>query len=480
MTGRECTAGCRENPVNKGNEGGNSMKIVVLNGSPKGDISVTMQYIAYIRKKYPIHSWKILNVAQDIRKIEMDTVAWNTLVGSIRSADIVLWAFPLYYLVVCSQYKRFIELVFERNAQDAFAGTYAVSLSTSIHFFDQIAHAYIHAVSDDLGMKYLGFYSAEMRDLLKEEERKRLEKFAALLFTAVQEKIPVQRENAPLVWPAFSYVPGTQQKTYKTGTKKVVILTDSDGSSPNLAAMTDRLLKNFSGPVEMINLHDVNIKGGCLGCCQCGYDNTCVYTDGYVDFFKNKLVPADIIIMAGSVHDRYLSSAWKQFFDRSFFKGHTPSLKGKQIGFMIAGPLHQIPHLKEALSAWADNGGCHAQFVTDEVSDAGELDALLDTMAARLIQNAEAGYIPPQTFYAIGGHKIFRDSIYGGMRIAFQADYRYYTEHGMFDFPQADLKTRLFNAIFIPLTRIPGFRKKVFADMKHHMIEPFEPVLRNA
>ena len=456
------------------------MKIVVLNGSPKGDISVTMQYVAYIRKKFPDYTYEILNVAQDIRKIEKDTAVWNKILDSIRSADIVLWAFPLYYMVVCSQYKRFIELIFERKAQDTCAGTYAASLSTSIHFFDQTAHAYIHAVSDDLGMQYLGFYSAEMRDLLKEEERTRLEKFAYLLITSVQEKMPVQRENAPLTWPTHPYVPGTQQKTLSTGTKKIVILTDADGSSPNLAAMTDRLLKNFSGSVEMINLHDVNIKGGCLGCCQCGYDNTCVYSDGYVDFFKNKLVPADIIIIAGPVHDRYLSSAWKQFFDRSFFKGHTPGLEGKQIGFVIAGPLHQIPHLKETLTAWADNGGCHAQFVTDEVLNSGELDALLDAMAACLVQCAEAGYIPPRTFYAIGGHKIFRDSIYGGMRLAFQADYRYYREHGMFDFPQADLKTRLLNAIFIPLTRIPSFRKKVFADLKHHMIEPFEPVLRNA
>jgi len=29
------------------------MKIIVLNGNPKGDTSVTMQYIAYIRKKFP-------------------------------------------------------------------------------------------------------------------------------------------------------------------------------------------------------------------------------------------------------------------------------------------------------------------------------------------------------------------------------------------------------------------------------------------
>jgi hypothetical protein len=114
------------------------------------------------------------------------------------------------------------------------------------------------------------------------------------------------------------------------------------------------------------------------------------------------------------------------------------------------------------------------------VQESRDLDALLDTMAGRLVQGAETGYIPPHTFYAVGGHKIFRDNIYAGMRFVFQADYRYYREHRMFDFPQADLKTRLLNAIFIPLTRIPGFRKKVFADMKHHMIEPFEPVLGNA
>jgi multimeric flavodoxin WrbA len=458
----------------------NSMKCVILNGSPKGDVSVTMQYIAYIRKKFPEHTYEILNVAHEIKTIEKDTAAWNRILEIIRSADLVLWAFPLYYLLVCAQYKRFIELVFERNAQDAFTGTYAAGLSTSIHFFDQTAHAYIHAVSDDLGMNYLGFYSAEMGDLLKEEERTRLEKFTRFLITAVEDTIPVQRETPPLVRSSLVYAPGLPGKPVSFGTKKVVILTDDDGSSPSLAAMTDRLTRTISGSAELINLHDVNIRGGCLGCCQCGYDNTCVYTDGYIEFFKTRLVPADIIILAGSVHDRYLSSAWKQFFDRSFFKGHTPGLEGKQLGFVIAGPLSQIACLKEALVAWADNGGCHAQLVTDEVPDSAKLDALLDTLTLRLVRDAEAGYIPPRTFYAVGGHKIFRDSIYGGMRMAFQADYRYYQEHGMFDFPQADVKTRLLNAILIPLTRLPGFRKKMFSNMKYHMIERFGPVLRDA
>jgi multimeric flavodoxin WrbA len=456
------------------------MKIVVLNGSPKGDISVTMQYVLYIRKKFPDHEYEILNIAHEIKKIERDTAAWDKIIERVRSADLVVWAFPLYVLLVCAQYKRFIELIAEKKAHDAFAGKYAVSLSTSIHFFDQTAHAYIHAVSDDLGMKYLGEYSAEMHDLVSEAERKRLEKFASLTFSAVAEKIPVQSEHATLVRSSFAYVPGGGQEPVPAGTQNVVILTDDDGSSPNLAAMTGRLRTAFTGPVDIINLHGLDIRGGCLGCCQCGYDNTCVYTDGFVDFYRNTLVPAAIIIMAGSVHDRYLSSAWKQFFDRSFFKGHTPALKGKQIGFVIAGPLRQVPCLKEALVAWADNGGCHAHFVTDEVEESGDLDALLDTMARRLVQGAGSGYIPPHTFYAVGGHKIFRDNIWAGMRFVFQADYHYYQEHGMFDFPQAYLKTRLLNAILIPLTRIPGFRKKMFADMKHHMIEPFGPVLRDA
>ena len=456
------------------------MNIVVLNGSPKGDVSVTMQYLAYIGKKFPDHTYEIINIAKDIRKIEEDSAVWHTIIDHIRSADLVIWAFPLYYLLVCSQYKRFIELLFERDAGAAFAGKYAASLSTSIHFFDQTAHAYIHAISDDLGMQYLGFYSAEMNDLLQEAEQNRLTKFVSLLFGAVKARIPVQRENPPLIPPELEYVPVTFQRRINTGPQKVVILTDSDGSSPNLIAMTERLKNVFLGPVETINLHEVTIRGPCLGCCQCGYDNTCIYTDGYAEFFCGKLSPADIIIMAGAVHDRYLSSAWKQFFDRSFFKGHTPSLEGKQIGFVIAGPLHQIPHLKEALEGWADNGGCHALFVTDEVDTAGELDALLDTMAERLTQGAEIGYIPPHTFYGVGGHKIFRDFIYARTRMVFQADYRFFREHDMFDFPQADYKNRLINAILIPLTRIPGFRKNVFAEMKYHMLAPFRSVLESA
>ena len=46
------------------------MKIAVLNGSPKGEISVTVQYIKFIQKKFPQHELKLINVAHDIIKLE--------------------------------------------------------------------------------------------------------------------------------------------------------------------------------------------------------------------------------------------------------------------------------------------------------------------------------------------------------------------------------------------------------------------------
>lgn len=94
------------------------MKIAVLNGSPKGDVSVTMQYVNYLQKEFTHHDFVIHNTAQRIRKLEKDGKAFQEVMDDVKSADIVLWAFPLYYCLVCSQYKRFIELIFERGARE--------------------------------------------------------------------------------------------------------------------------------------------------------------------------------------------------------------------------------------------------------------------------------------------------------------------------------------------------------------------------
>ena len=48
------------------------MKVLVLNGSPKGNYSVTLQTVLYLQKKHPELEFKILNVGQKIKSLEKD------------------------------------------------------------------------------------------------------------------------------------------------------------------------------------------------------------------------------------------------------------------------------------------------------------------------------------------------------------------------------------------------------------------------
>jgi hypothetical protein len=69
------------------------MKIIVLNESPKGDVSVTMQYVHFVQKKFPQHELKILNISQRIKAIEKEDNSFRGIIDEIRSTNGVLWPF---------------------------------------------------------------------------------------------------------------------------------------------------------------------------------------------------------------------------------------------------------------------------------------------------------------------------------------------------------------------------------------------------
>ena len=63
------------------------MKIVVLNGSPKGEVSVTRQYVLLLEKTFHEHQFVVLPVAQQIGKLAKDAAAFNAVIEEVRSAD---------------------------------------------------------------------------------------------------------------------------------------------------------------------------------------------------------------------------------------------------------------------------------------------------------------------------------------------------------------------------------------------------------
>ena len=458
------------------------MKITVLNGSPKGMTSVTMQYVLFLQKKHPRHELRILNVCQDIKRLEENEDAFREVIGLIQASDAVLWATPVYVLLVPGPYKRFIELVFERSAQAAFDGKYAATMTTSVRFFDHTAHDYLNAVCDDLGMHYVGGYSAEMFDLLKEQEQRRLMFFWNSLLHAVEDCRPTQRSHAPVGVGGLRYAPGDAGKKISTSGRKILVLADADKGDTNVYDMVRRFCGCFTETVEVVNIHDMRIRGGCLGCIHCSFDNVCVYRDAD-DVYEvyRKMAAADVVIQAGAIKDRFLSARWKTLLDRGFFNNHVPILAGKQIGYLVSGPLSQLPNLREVLEAFAEIGQANLiGIVSDECRDSQELDRLLDGFARRTMECVEAGYIGPITFLGKGGKKILRDEIWASMRFVFPLDHQYYRRHGMYDFPKRSIKTRITEAFFGLLLKFPSFRRKFQAKMKEGMIQPLVDVVERA
>lgn len=102
------------------------------------------------------------------------------------------------------------------------------------------------------------------------------------------------------------------------------------------------------------------------------------------------------------------------------------------MAYIISGPLSQNPNIVQILEAsvTARQDANFVDIITDERENSSEIDAQLQSLAERLIRFSVKGYIKPHNFLGVGGHKIFRDNVWGRLRPLWQADHRYYKKHG--------------------------------------------------
>lgn len=485
------------------------MKITVLNGSPKGDISVTMQYINYMKNNFAGGaSYHIFDISKDIRKIEKNKNHLNEIVSHVGSSDAVIWAFPVYVFLVPAQMKRFIELIFENGLSNRFSGKYATAVTTSVHFFDTTAHDYIAAVSEDLGMNYIEGYSAKMMELADNKDAPgRLGSFTKRFMNSIQKKAPRTVRFDPVPAGSFKYErsessnfkpavsPGREpvkntgnfNKSGKTTaaaasasacgrTEKLLILTDEHGTGSNISIMIEKVSDDFPGTTEIVNISQCDIKSPCTGCMTCAYESKCVFDDDIRNIVENKMHGADAILFAGTVRDRYLSSRWKTFFDRCFYRGHIPSFYQKPVGFMVSGALRKLPWLRQIFEGMANlDDSALAGIVTDECADSKELSAQLNHLTEELADALRNRTLGRSTFYSEGGRLIFRELVYRTWPL-FRMDHKFYSAHGFYDFPQKRYMERVSNAFTWFLTLIPSARKYMYRNMKNLLLRPFEKI----
>jgi len=451
------------------------MKIAVISGSPKGQNSVTLQSVEWLRLKFPRHHFDVFHVGQRIKEPERKPEELKAVLDAIDEADALVWAFPVYYMLVPSQMLRFIELARQAARPEAFAEKPSFSLSTSVHFYDHTAHEFLRQVSLELGMKYFGFFSAGMEDLLQPKERQRLEAFFTDFEWAVaHEMFPAADIPAPRAClepeKGLDPKPPSQKQS-----GKALVLTCGPQDGPAF-----RMARAFAAAspleCEITRLEELNMQGGCLGCLLCGWDNECVYKDGFREFFLDKTLTADAVVFAMPLSGGFFPSAFKTFLDRSFFRGHVPNYEGKPMVFLVAGDLNANPAAAEFAKAFAECGGAR---LTGAVCDCG--DAACRTRAvehtAHLTARAALTKMPPSpTYRSYASFKIFRDLIYK-TPFVFRADYRFYSKRELLDYPNRDWKLFFRKILMALLMSVPSVRKSIQAEMARYMLAGHQAVL---
>lgn len=438
------------------------MNITVINGSPKGNKhSVTMLHVAFLKKLFPEANFELYPVAQQIRKFENDKEYFDTTLDSISQADAIIWAVPVYFFVVPAQFKRFMELLFERKTEHVFKNKHVTSIITSARIFDYIAENYLHAVSEDLGMNYSNgflFESAIDLDLLKKDIHISYKQWGEAFFDIVKRNQPVPKRFLPVIksQPLYS-LPKMENKSKISSNHKITIVTDHEKGS-NLHNMV-QVLENSIGydiTVFNINSHKVN---PCIGCIKCFFGGKCIHKDDFKDLFFEKVISADVIIYAATIKDRFLSSGMKKFIDREIVNGWCDRFKNKKVGYLISGPLRDNENIFQCLQLYASHQLMDLLgIVSDEYENEDDITNLLTNLGKKIERSYNDGRIIPQSFFRKSFQMYTRDILW-----VFSAthpfDYNYYKKNKLFDFVTHSFKQRRMRWFYNLLFRIPPVMK---------------------
>ena len=441
------------------------MNILVLNGSPKGKNSVTLQTIHYIAALNREHHFQVLHVGQSIKALEKN---FTPALEALEKADVLLFSYPVYTFVAPCQLHRFIELL-KASGLDV-SGKFATQLTTSKHFYDITAHRYIQDICADLGVKYVKGLSADMDDLTTKRGQKEALDFFKYLVWSVEHN-SFEPASAAVSTPEHKPVTVPECAAEKQG--DIVIVTDCEEDDRQLQAMIARFRAVCPRKTRVENIREYPLRGGCLGCFNCAVIGKCIYKDGFDEYLRGTIQTAESIVYAFSIKDHSMGSRFKMYDDRNFCNGHRTVTIGMPIGYLISGCYSREFNLQTIVEARAQVG---SNFLAGVATDEEDPDAAIDLLAARLEYALANKYTPPQNFYGIGGMKVFRDLIWL-MQGMMRADHKFYKAHGQYDFPQKQWPKMLAMYAVGALLSSPKLKAKAGSAMTDGMLMPYKKVL---
>ena len=215
------------------------MNILIINGSPKGKYSVTLQTLLFLEKKYTEHTFSTLDAGLTIKALEKD---FTKAREALSAADAIIFSYPVYTFIATSQLHRFIELT-KASGVDL-SGKIATQITTSKHFYDVTAHKYVEENCYDMGLNYIRGLSADMDDILTEKGRLEAVKFFEFFLHSAEKRI---FETPPKRVSAYSPTEPTEGKyieSEKSDKYDVVILTDSTDKESRISKISPLLRRD--------------------------------------------------------------------------------------------------------------------------------------------------------------------------------------------------------------------------------------------
>ena len=448
------------------------MKILVINGSPKGNNSITLQTLLFLEKLFIEHQFTFLNVGKKIKHYEKN---FDEIKEELENTDIIIFSYPVYTFLVPYQLYRFIELLKENNVN--IKNKFATQVSTSKHFYDITAHKFVEENCLDLGLKYIKGLSADMEDLIEKKGQDDAINFFNYLIFCAENNLNIKENTNNKKIEKIVYKRKTEDNGANNKEKDILILTNCSDKDESLRNMIEDFKSIFPYKTREINIRDYKFHGGCLGCFGCAITGKCVYKDGFDDFLRKDIQTADAIIYAFSIENHYTHSSFKLYEDRQFCNGHRMVTEGMPVGYIISGDYDKEYNLQTLVEARCEVGGNFLTHVANDCNrDAYDELLKLSSIMKYAIDNK---CTRPKNFYGVGGMKIFRDLIYV-MQGLMKEDHKYYKKHNVYDFPQKQRMKMLQIKLVGALISIPSMQSKMKNKMNEYILMPYKKIIDNA
>ncbi|MBQ8727632.1 MAG: NAD(P)H-dependent oxidoreductase [Oscillospiraceae bacterium] len=437
------------------------MNILVINGSPKGKNSITLQTSLFLEKLALKHTFSFLHAGQKIKYYEKNMAE---AISMIKNADLIIFSYPVYTFIAPSQLHHFINLM--KNCGEDFSGKFVTQISTSKHFYDTTAHRYIEENCFDMGMKVIKGLSADMDDLTTKKGQKEAVAFLKHALWCVNndvyEKIPDKKEYKETEYLSLK----SENPDVKSGT--VALVCDVSENDEKLISMIEDFKEKCPYEIKEINIRNFDFSGGCLGCFNCAVDGKCIYKDGFDSFLRDEIQTSDAIVYAFSIEDHSMGWRFKMYDDRQFCNGHRTVTEGTPFGYIINGNYENEENLKTVIEGRSEVGH-------NFLAGVGHTPKTLSDMVKNLDYAIENKLVLPRNFYGVGGMKIFRDLIWV-MRGLMKADHEFYKKHGVYDFPHKQTGRMLGMCLVGEVMRNPKLKAKMNGKMTEGMLMPYKKV----